>query len=652
MSKLRCLFVVALLMLFFCSGGVFGSDLKKVSIELKWFHQFQFAGIYAAKEKGFYKAEGLDVTILERDKKSSPLKDVESGKVQFGISDSTIIRERLKGKKVVILAAIFQHSPLVILTLEKNKLLSPLELKGKRVMYQRNVDDAIIIGMFNEFGIDREEYEFVPHSFNDDALLRGEVDAMSAYLSNQPFIYKNKGIKINIIKPINYGLDFYGDMLFTSESYLKENKETALAFRRATIRGWDYALDHPGEVIHWIKKIYGSKKTEDALKYEYEVIKRMVSRNNIELGSVNKKRFEYIEKIYKKTETDLRNGSLKGIDYRSYIKTESDYRKAAIFFIAGIFFLIIVSSFLVLFNKRLKSKVGQRTKEIEIANKKLDQYVSIINDANILLRLDKKGIILSSSKLFDEIVGVDMSKHIGNDTLTSFSLLKLDDSQRKNFKKALRGDDKVKVGCKLLGKNNSQHQLEFTISPILNNKDEVEESIVVFKDITEIRHVKALSLTDGLTQVPNRFSLTKSLIKCINECDQNVSTLSVIIFDIDYFKKLNDTFGHNVGDIVLKEIAKILKGVPSKEAIGGRWGGEEFLVICPNIGLVGAELIAEKIREKICKIDVVEGVRVSASFGVTEIEPEDSLDELVERADKCLYQAKKAGRNQVRSFKG
>ena len=111
------------------------SALTKVKIELKWFHQFQFAGIYAAKEKGFYEAAGLDVDIIERDVKSTPLEDVLSNKVQFGISDSTLILNRLQGEKVIALAAIYQHSPLVLLSLAKNKILSPLELKNKKVMY-------------------------------------------------------------------------------------------------------------------------------------------------------------------------------------------------------------------------------------------------------------------------------------------------------------------------------------------------------------------------------------------------------------------------------------------------------------------------------------------------------------------------------------
>ncbi|MCB1826963.1 MAG: ABC transporter substrate-binding protein, partial [Coxiellaceae bacterium] len=273
--------------------SVDAAPLTKVTIELKWFHQFQFAGIYAAEQQGYYRDEGLDVKILERDKSSSPVTDVLSGKVQFGISDSTIIRDKLLGKQLVILAAIFQHSPLVLITLEKSGLISPLELKGKRIMYQKNVDDAIIVGMFNEFGISRDQIIFVPHTFDDEALIKGQADAMSAYLSNQPFLYKQKGIKINIIKPQNYGIDFYGDLLFTSEDYFKSNRKVALAFRRATLRGWEYALSHKDELIELIKKKYAPSRSIAALKYEASIIEQMIAKDQIKLGELSKKRIEY-----------------------------------------------------------------------------------------------------------------------------------------------------------------------------------------------------------------------------------------------------------------------------------------------------------------------------------------------------------------------
>lgn len=350
---------------------VSAKSLKKVTVELKWFHQFQFAGVYAAKEKGFYQKEGLDVTIMQRNPASSPVKDVLSGKVQFGVSDSTLVRERLLGKPVVLLAAIFQHSPLVLISLEKEGIVSPLEVAGKRIMYQKNVDDAIILGMFNEFNITEKDYVFIPHNFNDLALLddSNKVDLMSAYLSNQPFLYQERGIKINIMKPQNYGVDFYGDMIFTSQDFFKNNKKIAVAFRRATIAGWKYALTHPEEVFNWLKTTYKTKKSLAALKYEATVTERMIVPEHIDIGYISEKRLKNIAELYVKRNIELKGATIDGLLYTDHQLDKSDFQQIFVVIIIVIISLLVILLVLFAFNRRLAINVKDRTKEIEKLSK-------------------------------------------------------------------------------------------------------------------------------------------------------------------------------------------------------------------------------------------------------------------------------------------
>lgn len=236
--------VIHALTLFIVLGSTHSLALDKVSLQLKWFHQFQFAGYYAALEQGFYRDLGLDVTIVERNPKVTPLESIISGQSEYGISDSSLILHRLNNKPVVVLGAIFQHSPLVLLTRTQDQLISPFELKGKKVMRQYNVDDASLTAMFHTLGIASSDIEEIPHSFNDNDFFTGKVDAISAYSSNQPFLAKQLGIDVTIINPINYGIDFYGDMLFTSEKELTTNPERALRFLKASIEGWRYALNN------------------------------------------------------------------------------------------------------------------------------------------------------------------------------------------------------------------------------------------------------------------------------------------------------------------------------------------------------------------------------------------------------------------------
>ena len=124
--------------------------------------------------------------------------------------------------------------------------------------------------------------------------------------------------------------------------------------------------------------------------------------------------------------------------------------------------------------------------------------------------------------------------------------------------------------------------------------------------------------------------------------------LGLIIFDLDDFKKINDTYGHKAGDIVLQEVAKAIRRNIRKSDLFVRWGGEEFVVLLPRTDLQGAKKVAEKLRGAIESLNIEPyGIRVTASFGVTEILPGETLDTALERADKALYKAKNLGKNKV-----
>jgi len=122
--------------------------------------------------------------------------------------------------------------------------------------------------------------------------------------------------------------------------------------------------------------------------------------------------------------------------------------------------------------------------------------------------------------------------------------------------------------------------------------------------------------------------------------------LSIIYFDIDHFKQINDTYGHKKGDFILKEVSKIILQNIRKTDIFGRWGGEEFIIILPFTNLENALILAEKLRKKIEEHDF-DGINITISFGVTELKIDDNADTLINRADEALYKAKNKGRNRV-----
>ncbi|MEI6706673.1 MAG: ABC transporter substrate-binding protein [Methylococcales bacterium] len=243
--------------------------LEKVSLQLKWLHQFQFAGYYAAKEQGYYAAEGLDVTIFERSLDKDFIEQVVSGDKDFGVGDSGILSYYARGEPIVALAAIFQHNPLVFISKQSSGIIGPYEMSGKRIMFDSmGMDDSVLQAMLAEAHLTEKNYTTVKQSFRNDDLIENKIDVMSGYLSDAIFYFQQKKININIINPQNYGIDFYGDLLFTSQHELTQHQGRAEKFRRASLKGWQYALDHPEELIQLIHKKYHSRLSLAHLHFE------------------------------------------------------------------------------------------------------------------------------------------------------------------------------------------------------------------------------------------------------------------------------------------------------------------------------------------------------------------------------------------------
>lgn len=158
---------------------------------------------------------------------------------------------------------------------------------------------------------------------------------------------------------------------------------------------------------------------------------------------------------------------------------------------------------------------------------------------------------------------------------------------------------------------------------------------------------KELSLTDPLTGVFNRRGIKQLSEHLLVSRNPQKFECCVVLVDVDHFKKINDTFGHNAGDQVLKEIAAALKnGTRSLDKIG-RWGGEEFLIICPNTTLEQALRLTEHIRQDINRIGLAgSGIKISASFGIARVQNQN-FENAIHNADEALYKAKRTGRNRT-----
>ncbi len=163
----------------------------------------------------------------------------------------------------------------------------------------------------------------------------------------------------------------------------------------------------------------------------------------------------------------------------------------------------------------------------------------------------------------------------------------------------------------------------------------------------ELKEKTILSETDKMLGIYNRAKFNKELKKEMDRVKRYKSKLSLIMIDIDYFKEFNDNFGHHVGDQILKKIVSIVEEKIRKHDILARYGGDEFMIICPETSLTAAEQLAQRLNEAIDNYNCNEDNDLSCSFGVAEYKKDEDQKSLINRADQALYQAKELGRNRV-----
>ena len=270
------------------------SHLDVINLQLRWHHQFQFAGYYAALEQGYYREAGLDVRIHEGEPGRTPVGEVLAGGAEYGEANSELLYQRLKGAPLVALAAIFQHSPSVLLAREDSGIRSPQDLVGKTAMIIGDVTDADLIAMLQNEGVDTKKVNLIPSSYNIQDLVDGKTDAFNSYLTNEPFYLRQQGVAYTVLDPRRYGLDFYSDILFTTEQELQDNPERVHAFREASLRGWQYAMEHPAEIIDLLQRKYHVEKSRAHLEYEAASMRDLIQPELVQIGHMNPGRWRHM----------------------------------------------------------------------------------------------------------------------------------------------------------------------------------------------------------------------------------------------------------------------------------------------------------------------------------------------------------------------
>ncbi len=263
-------------------------------------------------------------------------------------------------------------------------------------------------------------------------------------------------------------------------------------------------------------------------------------------------------------------------------------------------------------------------------------------DVNFLYRTVNDATLKIYQKTTEEMIGVPMADIVGKETFTE------------KFKPYIQ---ECMTGQRVYHQDwfdfpDGRHRfMDIRLDPLFAKNNVIAGVVIVSIDITKMKEMedelKLLSQTDPLTQVFNRVKFNDSLNREMNRSKRYQTDLSLIMIDIDYFKEINDTYGHDMGDDVLKMLAVLLKESTREPDICARWGGEEFMLLLPHTNLENASKLAERIRARIEKKLFKTGRTVTGSFGVTQFVDTDNDETFTKRVDRALYMAKEKGRNRV-----
>ena len=390
---------------------------------------------------------------------------------------------------------------------------------------------------FRAEGIPPSKLQLVPTGFDLQPLIDGEIDAYDGYVTNEPFLLEEKGIPYRLIDLRTYGIDFYGDVLFTSQSELNTHPARVAAFRKASMDGWSYAMKHPEEIIDLIMQKYAPQKSREHLRFEAKAMWNLMQPDIIEIGHMNPGRWLRISEVMTEHQRLVDAQML-----NRFIYNQDDYQPS------------------------------------------LSRYIRIAVISSIMALL---------------LAGIAIWIYRTNRRL--------------------------------------QREVEA--------RQQAEQ---------QLRH---LSETDALTGLANRRAFDQQLHKEFQRFLRYRHPFSIVMVDIDWFKRINDTYGHPAGDHVLTEFAWRLRDHIRKTDILARIGGEEFAIMMPETYPLEAKKRTELLQQIINTTPFqiagsTDGpLMITASFGISCVADNDLVaDAPLIRADTALYKAKNNGRNQVVLF--
>lgn len=641
---MRLPFVLATLVLLFAAATQPAlakpvGSLEPVTLQLKWKHQFQFAGYYAAVQQGYYREAGLDVTIREAQAGEEPVDTVLAGRAQYGVGTTDLLLKRHQGAPVVVLGVIFQHSPLGLVARVESGIRNLHDLVGKRVALEPH--SAELLALLQRERISAAQLQLVQHSFNTSDLVTGTVDAMSVYTTDELFALHQAGIEYRLFEPGSAGIDFYGDNLFTTREELQRHPQRVAAFYRASMRGWAYAMSHTNEMVELILERYSDRHSREHLLFEAREMQRLIQPQLIEPGYMHEGRWRHVADTY------ARFGMLPAdvpLDDFLYQPQRGQDLAWLYWLAAGGFALAAVvggiGSYIFYLHRRRAASEAH--------------YRAVYEAAPLAFVVwDRERRVVDWNRRAEVLFGWRRDEVLGRD----FCDFMVPQSERAHLEDVVRDTLSTRSHVHSVNRNLTRDGdtlvCEWMNAVVRDSHGEIERVVALGSDITERKRMEEelqhLAHFDMLTGLPNRALFFDRLERIVAQAKRNGHKPALLFLDLDEFKPVNDRCGHHVGDQVLQQVgnrlAKLVRGADTV----ARLGGDEFAILLHAVAApADAERIAGVIIEALAKPYSVEGhtFHIGASVGIA-LYPEHGTEAeiLLTTADQAMYEAKRAGRH-------
>lgn len=550
-----------------------------VTLQLRWDYQFQFAGYLAADWQGFYEDEGLEVTIKSalttEGKILSAIQEVTENRADFGIGGADILTAYDKGADLTVTAVIFQQSAARFFIKEETEFNSLTDLYKLKVARKENdLIDIELQALLLSEGLDITRLKTIAHQPGYDNLIAGKIHIIPGYSISVPYAAKELGLQLKVIRPASYGIDFYGDSLFTRHTLVKKDPELVERFVRASIKGWEYALSNKEEIALKIAAdLPRIAKIEDKKAFnlfQAGAINELTLYPLVELGHINPYRWEKMYNYQKKIGLVSRELDLDRFIFNpERIKKSREKRVRTILLWTVILSCITVLIFLtwVYF---LRLQVKRRTFQLETElEKRTNTERTLRAKENLLLNIAKNYPNSYISIINEDFtVGFTSGKEFSKQNLNpdDFVGLALEDVfgehvqiVKEQYQKAFAGEE---VSFELF--INNQYQVYHAV-PLMEEDGLIRSILTVVENITERKQTALqiehslkekeillrelyhrtknnMQIISSLLTLKGLFSNNEELIAIINEVKGRIQAMALVhqmLYESNDLSKIN-----------------------------------------------------------------------------------------------------------------